>query len=41
MEFGLSGWGSAVSGAQQPVPDREGKKNGEHADHEKWGNPAL
>ena len=31
----------AASGAQQAVPNRQSKKNGEHADHKKRGNPAL
>src|SRR6516165_5248229 len=35
-----SGTRPAAAGAQQPVPNRESKKNGEHADHEKWGNSA-
>src|SRR5580693_449664 len=41
MTIHLSGTRTAVSGAQQAVPNRESKKNGEHADHEKRGNPAL
>src|SRR5580693_9107203 len=37
----FSGTRPAAAGAQQPVPNRESQQNGEHADHEKWGNPAL
>ena len=38
---GLSGRGPAASGAQQPVPNGESQENGERADDEKRGYPAL
>src|SRR5580693_10555045 len=41
MTIHLSGTRTAVAGAQQAVPNRESKKDGEHADHEKRRNPAL